>query len=104
MSDHNPCIVLVNLGKKNTYKKMRQFSTRKLTNNAIQQINADLLMTDWTDLHQLTTIMAYKSFNKKLNEIMDKHAPLKTHIVANNKHFKRRMDVMFIDQMFQEML
>ena len=34
-------------------------------------------MTDWNDLHQLTTNMAYESFNKKLIEIMDKHAPLR---------------------------
>ena len=40
-------------------------------------------MTDCTDLHQLTTNMAYESFNKKLIEIMGKHAPLKTHLVAN---------------------
>ena len=40
-------------------------------------------MTDWTDLHQLTTNMVYESFNKKLIEIMDKHAPLKTHMVTN---------------------
>ena len=40
-------------------------------------------MADWTNLHQLTTNMAYESFNKMLIEIMDKHAPLKTHMVAN---------------------
>ena len=35
---------------------------------------------------------------------MDKHAPLKTHMVVNKKIFKRRIDVTFIDQMCQEML
>ena len=40
-------------------------------------------MTDWTDLHKLSTKMAYESFNKKLIEIMDKHAPVKTHMVVN---------------------
>ena len=40
-------------------------------------------MTDWIDLHQLTTNMEYESLNKKLTEIKDKHAPLKTHMVAN---------------------
>ena len=46
---------------------MRQFSTRKHSDDAIQQINTDLLMTDWNDLHQLTTDMPYESFNKMLN-------------------------------------
>ena len=88
MSDHCPCISSVNLVE------------------AKQQINTDLLNTDWTYLHQLTTNMAYESFNKKkLIEITDKHASLKTHMVANKNIFKRRrMDVTFIDQMFQEML
>ena len=62
---------------------MRQFSTRKLTDDVIQQINTELLMTDWTDLHQLTTNTAYESFNKKIIEIIDKHGPLNTHMVAN---------------------
>ena len=42
-------------------------------------------MTESIDLHQLTTNMADESFNKKIIEIMDKHSPLKTHMVAN-KH------------------
>ena len=33
---------------------------------------------------------------------MDKHAPLKTHMVVNKNVL--RMDVMFIDLMFQAML
>ena len=41
-------------------------------------------MTDCTALHQLTTNMAYESFNKKVIEIMNKHAPLKAHKVAKN--------------------
>ena len=45
---------------------MRQFSTRTLFYDGIQQINTELLMTDWTDLHQLTSNMAYESLNKKL--------------------------------------
>ena len=40
-------------------------------------------MTDWTDIHQSTTNMAYKSFSKNLIELMDKHEPLKTHMEAN---------------------
>ena len=60
-------------------------------------------MTDWTHLHQLTKNMAYESFSKKLIEIMDKHAPLKTHMVAN-KNILRRKDVTFIDQILYEML
>ena len=42
MSDHYSCIALVNLGKKILTKEMRHFSTRKLTDDAIQQINTDL--------------------------------------------------------------
>ena len=56
---------------------MRQFSIRKPTDDTIQRINNDLLITDWTYLHKLTTNMAYESFNKKLLEIMDIHVPLK---------------------------
>ena len=76
ISDHYLCIASVNLDKK-PIQEMRQFSTRKLTEHSIQQINSDLLMTDWTHPHQLTTNMAYECFNKKLFEIMDKHAPVK---------------------------
>ena len=58
MSDHYPCIASVNLGNKIPTKEMRQFSTRKLTDDAIQGIKTDFLMTDWTDLNQLTSNMA----------------------------------------------
>ena len=53
MSDHYSCIASVNLEEKRNEneKRMRQFSTRKLTDDAIQLINTDWLMTDWTDLH-----------------------------------------------------
>ena len=36
MSDQYPCIASVNLGKKILTKEMRQFSTRTLTDDAIQ--------------------------------------------------------------------
>ena len=75
MSDHYPCIVLVNLGNKIPTKEMRQFRTRNHTDDAIEQINTDLLMTDWTDLHQLTTNMAHNFFNRMFIVIMDKHPP-----------------------------
>ena len=51
-------------------------------------------MTDWTNLHQLTSNMACESCNKKLIEIMDKHAPFKTYIMVN-KMFQ--MNVKLID-------
>lgn len=82
ISDHLP--IFASIGKhKIENNKKTTFKYRKLNQNAIQAMCDDLSDIDFNYLDNLTTDEATENLVKKIQEIMDIHAPEKTATVSN---------------------
>ena len=76
ISDHFPCLLFM----KKEYVKQKdslEFSYRKLNEESITRIKADLSNVDWSCLNNTSMNESYEFFSDKISQVQEKHAPLK---------------------------
>ncbi len=76
ISDHLPCLLLLDQEFKKNNKPI-QIVSRKLDDNAVENIKNDLSKTQWNFVEESTMDSAYSSFVDAISNSLDKFAPQK---------------------------
>ena len=77
MSDHFPCLLKYELPEVSKNKTEVCIEKSKITDEAIFNIQHDLLFHDWSIVHTLDTNKGYQYLIEVITKSMDKHAPKK---------------------------
>ena len=85
LSDHYPCLMQLELGKKTD--GYSYFSTRKLNDAKILELNHKLIHEDWECLREMDVNELYEHVIMKIIHYLDEIAPLKTEIVSKGRVF-----------------
>ena len=86
MSDHLPCYL--KLPQINpSLKAPEKVNYRKLDDKSINGIKTDLTEHDWSKLSAETANEAFSTFHGVLSNLLDEHAPEKTHVVKYKRPF-----------------
>ena len=78
MSDHYPCLLSLNVGKRSKTAEDLIMNRRKLTDENIPKIQQGLLMYDWTPLYQMANCknQGYEFLNNAVTSVLDEFALL----------------------------
>ena len=87
ISDHMPSIVNIHDQKYDNIKPL-EFTYRSLNDKKIIELNNLLSVIDWTTLHPSNVNLAFHQFQMKIEESMDKIAPIKCIMIPSHKIWK----------------
>ena len=86
MSDHYPC--LLSLPLKCDVEGEIILEKRRLSDEAIQKIQQDLLFYPWDDLSEIPVNTSYPYLVNVITKMLDKHAPIKKVIIKSSEKFR----------------
>ena len=84
ISDHMPSILNIHDNTNNKTVPLK-FTYRNLTDEKIRDINHLIIQVEWTNLDEENVNIAFQQFHDKLNNILDKIAPLKVIKILGHK-------------------
>ena len=87
MSDHLPILTMLKQTKLRDSEPIT-FNSRCLDEKKLKQVNADLMTVDWIGILNGTTCdEKFNQFSKKVDQILDKTAPVKEVRISAKKRF-----------------